>query len=80
MVEFRMQRDEPEHLSICDCVSLDEQEDHEASMFHEEQGSQLRTTTATDDSAGHLSNEMQRLVTRVWKHVGTPIPRNVNNK
>jgi len=57
MVEIRTQRDEPQHLSICDCVSLDEQEDCEALMFREEQGSQRRTATAMDGSTSRLSNE-----------------------
>jgi len=57
MVEARMEREEPEHLSICDSVALSEDQDRNAVIFREErgQGARRSTTSLTTDNASRLS-------------------------
>jgi len=45
MVEVRMEREEPEHLSVYDHVSLDEEVDRDAMIFREQQRSRNQTDT-----------------------------------
>jgi len=51
MVEVRMERDEPEHLSTYDVVTLDENADRDALLFREERVSQRAEAAATDAAA-----------------------------
>jgi len=56
MVELRMERDELEHLSIYDTVTLDEREDREAMIFREE-----RATETGNVAAAGNTGEVHRL-------------------